>query len=274
MSKKDYYEVLGLKKDASSDDIKRTYRKLAMQFHPDRNPDDPDAEEKFKEIGEAYENLSNAEKKAQYDSYGHIDRNSNPFSHGKSHNLNESQDVNEFIKSFFGSSSAFGNAHFNQPQQEQPQKPIHIVSISLEDAYTGKVLNVDGRHVLNIPKGARSGAKFYSEGKLFRIDINPHHKFKRSENDLLVDVTIDAIEAMIGMEAILDHLDGVKLQFNIPQGIQPGQIIKLTGKGMKNPETDKVGDTLIRVAVTIPKTLTDLQKDMLRSLNYRNLINI
>ena len=145
---------------------------------------------------------------------------------------------------------------------------------SLADAYIGKTISIDGTHSIYIPGGARSGTKFYAEGRTFRVDILPDPKFKRSNDDLLVDVTIDAIEAILGVETILSHLDCVKLQFNIPAGIQPGQIVKLAGKGMKNPETDKVGDILVRITVTIPKVLTDTQKDILKSLTHRSLINI
>ena len=274
MSKRDYYEVLGLTKTASEDEIKKAYRKLAMKYHPDRNPDDPTTQGKFQEVGEAYEHLSNAEKRSQYDANGH---DGNLFGHGKrswswdpAGNNTQDAEMNEIFRSFFGKDSPFSG--FNQKANTQPQ--IHVVNISLADAYTGKTLNIDGKHIINIPKGARTGTKFYSEGKMFRVDIQHHYKFKRADNDLLVDVTISAIEAILGVEAILEHLDGVKLQFSIPAGIQPGQIVKLSSKGMKNPETDKVGDVLVRIAVSIPKVLTDVEKEALKSLTHRSSINI
>ena len=270
MSKKDYYEVLGLAKGSSEDEIKKKYRQLAMQFHPDRNSD-PDAEEKFKEAKEAYEILSDPTKRAQYDTYGHAGEPANPFGHGRTHTWNTQgtdTDINEIFKSFFG--KEFYNGGATQP----PRQQTHVIHITLEEAYAGKQLKVDTKYSVNIPKGVRSGTKFYAEGKIYRVDIMPHHKFKRSNDDLLVDVTIDAIEAMLGVEAILSHVDHAKLQFTIPPGIQPGQIIKLSGKGMTNPETDKPGDVLVRVAVTIPKVLTDSQKEALKGLIHRSSINI
>jgi DnaJ-class molecular chaperone len=275
MSKRDYYQVLGITSSATEDEIKQAYRRLAMQLHPDRNPDDASAEGKFKEVGEAYQHLSDPEKRAQYDAYNRSGSESNPFTHGRTRSwsytadrASPDMDMSDIFKSFFDIDST--DPAFNQPRQQH----IHVVTISLADAYIGKTISIDGTHSIYIPRGARSGTKFYAEGRTFRVDILPDPKFKRSNDDLLVDVTIDAIEAILGVETILSHLDCVKLQFNIPAGIQPGQIVKLAGKGMKNPETDKVGDILVRITVTIPKVLTDTQKDILKSLTHRSLINI
>ena len=106
MSKRDYYEVLGLTKTASEDEIKKAYRKLAMQYHPDRNPDDPTAQGKFQEVGEAYQHLSDPEKRSHYDAVGHGGPAGNPFSHGRTHswsfneNTNDAE-MNEIFRSFF-----------------------------------------------------------------------------------------------------------------------------------------------------------------------------
>ena len=270
MSQKDYYTILGVPKNASEDDIKKAYRKLAMKYHPDRNKED-DAETKFKEAKEAYEILSDPEKKASYDQFGHTD---NTFGHrpgtARTWTFNNGDTGMEDMMGVFGEIfKQRGFDHFQQPKAQQ----IHVINISLIDAYTGRIVQ-DSKSTINIPKGIRSGTKLYVDSKIYRIDVQPHTKFKRSNDDLLVDIEISAIEAMLGLEAVLEHLDGATLQFNIPAGIQNGQIVKLGGKGMKNPETDRNGDLMVRITTTIPKNLTVEQKAALAPLKLRDSIKI
>jgi curved DNA-binding protein len=274
---RDYYEVLGLAKNSTGEEIKKAYRQLASKYHPDKisaadgSPEKMQAEEKFKEVGEAYETLSNPEKRQHYDLHGHGSRNN--FNHENSWynpmREAERQQFEEMIKRMFGH-----DVHFEGPSGFQKRQTIHIVTISLEDAYTGKSLMIDGHAALHIPKGARSGTRLFVDGKIYRIDIQQHYKFKRANDDLLVDIQIGAIEAILGVDAVLDHLDGVKLQFVIPAGIQNGQIIKLAGKGMKNPETDRYGDILVRVSVSVPRTLTDAEKVVLKTIAHKESIII
>lgn len=272
MSKRDYYDVLGIAKTSTDDDIKAAYRKLASKYHPDKLAETEKAagEVKFKEAKEAYEILSDAEKRAQYDSYGHTAAD---FAHGQTRggwSTHSTHNINDVFKTFFNN-GAFSDDLFGQ-NRARPQ--IHVINISLADAYQGRQLVVDSKVGITIHAGARSGTKFYVDGKLYRIDIQPHYKFKRSNDDLLVDVQITAIEAMLGVEAILEHLDGAKLQFIIPAGIQQGQIVKLSGKGMRNPETDKIGDMLIRISITIPVNLTVVEQNSLKTLQRRESINV
>lgn len=274
MTRKDYYSVLGLSKNASDDDIKKAYRKLASRYHPDKYQDgDPlksDAEAKFKEAKEAYEILSDSQKRTQYDSFGR----ENPFAH---HTYTGKRDFDEEqFRHIFETMFTNGDFRFddNLYKQKHQSKPTFSISISLADAYTGKSVKVDNTTVVNIPKGVRSGTKLYVDGKIFRIDVSQDLKFKRSNDDLLVDIVIDAIEAILGVDAILEHLDGVKLQFTIPPGIQNGQVIRLAGKGMKNPEFEKVGDLHVRVTIKIPRGLSDADKQLLKSLPRRETINI
>lgn len=273
MSKRDYYDVLGLAKTASDDDIKTAYRKLASKYHPDKVQGDAEkaaVEVKFKEAKEAYETLSDAEKRARYDSFGH---NGHTFSQPQGRQWTHAadpNDINEMLKSFFSKTHTFNEGMFGQ----QPRQTVHIVNISLADAYTGKSIRLDSKSTINIPRGVRSGTKFYADSKFYRVDIQPHYKFKRANDDLLVDVEVNAIEAMLGVDVELEHLDGAKLQFTIPAGIQPGQIVKLTSKGMKNPETDRHGDLLIRISVTIPQNIDDVGKLALKNISHRDSITI
>lgn len=264
MNKRDYYEVLGLAKNAAESDIKASYRRLASKHHPDKVQDASEktaAEIKFKEAKEAYETLIDPTKRAQYDQFGH----STPGAHNPTQ-----EDLAEIFKTFFTHGHNFNGDIFNQ----RPRHPTFIINISLVDAYIGRQVTIDSKVVINIPKGVRSGTKFFVDNKFYLVEIQPHFKFKRSNDDLLVDLQISAIEAMLGVSAVLEHLDGINLQFNIPEGIQTGQIVKLSNRGMRNPETDKVGDMLVRIAVVIPRNLTDSEKTIIKTLQHRESVNV
>lgn len=273
MSKQDYYEVLGLAKTATEDEIKKAYRKLAMKFHPDRNQGDgaKKAEEQFKEVKEAYEHLSDKDKREEYDSFGHSP--DNRYQHTWTSGNSDKTVFKDIFKDLFGGEfdNVFRQGSFTPPPS---RSQIYAINISLQDAYVGKQLKLDSKTSIQIPKGVRTGSKFYSNGKIYQVNIQPHHKFKRSNDDLLVDIDIDAFEAMLGLEAVFEHLDKTKLQFNIPAGIQQGQVIKLSNKGMRNPETDRYGDLLIRCSIAIPKNLTEEQKVILKKMSKRTSINI
>ena len=269
MSKRDYYDILGLAKNSSEDDIKKAYRKLAMKYHPDRNKESG-AEDQFKEAKEAYEILSDAEKRATYDSYGHTDPAQNPFAHGRTQthtwNFEDFGDMHHVFEEIFKHQGAGG---FTRAKPQQ----VSVINISLTDAYTGRTINFDSKTII-IPKGIRSETKLYVGGKFYQINIRPDAKFKRALDDLMVEINISAIEAMLGIEATLEHLDGNKLQFKIPPGIQSGQIVKLSKMGIKNPEIDTYGDLLVRISVTIPKDLQEADKAILRGLTHRDSITI
>lgn len=273
MSKKDYYTVLGAERSATPEDLKTKYRQLASKYHPDKitgadgSPEKLAAEAKFKEVKEAHEVLSDPEKRKQYDIYGHdgVSQNTQQWAHGATNH----QNVEDMLKSFFGSGASFDPYGGTQRRQQ-----ITVVNISLADAYSGKVIRLDSSVTLTIPRGTRSGSQFFANNKLYRIDVQPHYKFKRANDDLLVEVNINSTEAALGVDAVLDHIDGAKLQFTIPAGIQPGQIVKLAGKGMNNPEIDRQGDILVRISINIPKNLSDAEKDIMKSLNHRESINI
>lgn len=276
MSKRDYYEILGLAKNATDDDIKKAYRKMASKYHPDKVQGDDEktkVEEKFKEVNEAYDTLGDPEKKSAYDNYGH--EGANPFMHQSGHRRthtwnfdpSDPHGMHTIFEEIFRSNPGGGFTRNNS-------QPIVILNISLKDAYTGKMVRYDSKATLNIPSGVRPGTKLYVDGRLFKIEIQPDTKFKRALDDLMVEVSIDAIEAMLGVEAVLDHLDGTRFQFNIPAGIQSGQIVKLSKKGMKNPETSSLGDLLIRVSVSIPKNLSEKDRESIKVLPHRDSITI
>lgn len=245
-----YYDTLGVDKSASDKEIKKAYRKLAGKWHPDKN-DSTEAKGKFQEISEAYEVLSDATKKAKYD-------NPQPqFSGAFS---------DEAYNDIFSTMRAAAHAR---------RQRTFAAQIKLEDAYTGVGIHTQFGQVY-IPRGVRSGSKIYMpESKSFiEVHIEPHRKFKRAGDDLLVDVLINAFEAILGAEATLEHLDKKKYKFKIPEGTQQGQVIKLAGKGMPNPEIDKTGDLLIRFTVSVPTNLTAKEKDTIIKLNKVRTLNV
>lgn len=277
MSKRDYYDVLGVPRTASDDDIKKAYRKLASKFHPDKHPASEQAkvEEQFKEAKEAYEILSDSQKRSTYDNYGHIDPSRGQYGGFHQQNVDSAQFQEIFNQIFGGRTSGFRfNEHGFGTQSSSNAPQTFIINITLADSYIGKTVRVDKDTQLNIPAGVRPHTRLYAGGKMYRVEIQPHHKFKRANDDLLVDITISAVEAMLGIEAVIEHLDSSKLQFTIPPGIQNGQIVKLSSKGMKNPELNKIGDLLIRIAITIPKTLTEEERNALKALSHRETIDI
>ncbi len=263
MTQKDYYQILGLEKGSSEDEIKKAYRRLAMKYHPDRNHGDATSEEKFKEINEAYECLSDPEKRQRYDTYGYGSDTSqqDPFSSTRTWTFTNNNFSEESFFDFF--------------RQRQNQTKIHIVQISLEDAYTGKIAKVEGisRNV-EIPAGIRNGTTLSVDNKLVRISITPHHKFKRAEDDLLIDLEITAIEAMLGIQAFIDHIDGSRYQVSIPAGIQSGQIVRLAKKGMKVVGFNAYGDLLVRISIKIPKSLSQNDIALLKQLSHRETLEI
>lgn len=274
MSKQDYYDVLGVPKNATDDDIKKAYRRAAAKFHPDRvsEAEKAEAEEKFKAAKEAYEYLSDTEKRADYDAYGHQAGN---FAHRpQSYSEAEKRAFAEAFSTIFGSGSKEFRFDDDLFGHRSAAKPTFNINISLVDAYLGKHVKVDASTVVNIPRGVRPGTKLFVNGKIYRIDVQPHPKFKRSNDDLLVDLEISAIEAILGVDTVLEHLDGAKLQFAIPAGIQPGQIIRLGGKGMSNPEIDKVGDLMVRISIKIPRGLSEAEIAAISTVAHRTSINI
>ncbi|MEZ0397296.1 MAG: DnaJ C-terminal domain-containing protein [Anaerolineales bacterium] len=289
MEYKDYYKILGVDRKASTDEIKSAYRKLAMQYHPDRNPGNKAAEERFKEINEAYQVLSDPQKRARYDQLGdeyfRWRQSGAPgdFDWGQWTTSTGGIDLedlfgeglfSDFFRSIFGGMGVPGRGRVRQAEAASQL----AVTISLKEAYTGTTrhLQVGGRRIeVTLPPGARTGTKVRVPGAgpagpggqpgdlYLLINVAEDPFIERDGNDLHTETTIDVFTAILGGEAEVHTLTG-KVLLTIPPGTQPDQLFRLAGRGMphlRNPQVK--GDLYVRVRVQIPKQLTPQQKSLL-----------
>ena len=298
----DYYQVLGVDKKASQDDIKKAYRKLARKHHPDLNPNDPTAKDKFQAINEANEVLSDPEKRKKYDEYGEHWKHADEFeaqkrarqqagaggsywysSDGQEFTGNDSGGFSDFFEQMFGHRTRGGggaNAGFRG-------QDFHAdLNLSLRDAaQTHKqILTVNGKNVrITIPAGVANGQviklKGYgSEGVnggpagdlyiTFVISDDP--MFKRMGDDLYVDVTLDLYTALLGGEQLVDTLNG-KVKLKVKPETQSGTKARLKGKGFPVYKKEgQFGDLIVTYSVKLPTNLTEEQKEMFRKIQSMN----
>lgn len=306
MEYKDYYKTLGVAKNASTEDIKRAYRKLAMKHHPDRNPGDKSAENKFKDINEAYEVLGDAKKRSRYDqlgdSYSRYQQTGGApggfnweewFTQAPGGRGATRVDADDFFGGLGGFSDFFsaifggvGGEPVRQSSRRarQPAAYEQPVEITLEEAYRGtsRILQLDNRRLEGkIPPGAQTGTKIRLAGIVpasaggpnsdiyLVIQVKPDSRFERKGNDLVTEVDIDLYTAILGGKAQVRTLSG-EVMLTIPPGTQPGQKFRLSGRGMPNlrdPQTH--GDLYATARIKLPKQLNDQQKKLFEQL--RNL---
>jgi curved DNA-binding protein len=302
MEYKDYYKTLGVERNADADTIKKAYRKLARQYHPDTNKGDKKAEEKFKEINEANEVLSDPEKRKLYDrmgsSYKDFQRaggnardydwsqwfngaqgqpgaNTGERRRARSRNVEEDLDFGDFIQEMFGGLG--GTQTVRQPRDFEQG-----VEITLEEAYHGttRIVQKSGEPDLEvrIPRGVKTGSKVRVRGQggknargqagdlYLVIEVKPNPTFERRDDDLYRDVPVDAFSAMLGGEASVETLAGA-VAVKIPAGTNSGKLIRLRGRGMPKLNTmDEYGDLYLRVMVTVPYDLSDHEKEQIEKM--------
>jgi len=298
MDYKDYYKVLGVEKNATSDDIKRAYRKLAKKYHPDKNQGDKQAEEKFKGINEANEVLSDPEKKARYDqisnsysSWQQAGGSPGAFSWedlfggsrrggGARVDVNdifgERGDFSDFFRSFFGGAGGRRNPasqRGSRQQYAQPYQPTNYqqqLTISFYEAYHGttRLIQLNEKKIeVMIPTGSKTGTKVRGQGDLYLIiQVADDNRFKRKGNNLYAQKHVDLYTAVLGGEIEVETMAG-KVLLKIPAGTQPGQVFRLGGKGMPKLKKNKsFGDLLITIVIDIPEKLSTEQKDLFKKL--------
>ncbi len=358
MAKKDYYEVLGVDKNINPDELKKAYRKLAIKYHPDKNPGDKAAEDKFKEIAEAYGVLSDTDKKARYDRFGHqgmggaaggggaasmedifsqfgdIFGDGSPFGSffggGRSSggggrkavrkgsdlriklklNLEEiSNGVEKKIKvkRYVGCNSCGGNGskHGNSQQNcgtcngsGQIRKIQQTMLGQMVTTNTCHTCNGEGKIVLDrcetcygegrqleedlisikIPAGVAEGMQLSMTGKgnvpsrggmagdlLIQVEEEEHPQLKRDGNNIIFDLPVNFVDAVLGKDIEVPVISG-KVRINIKPGTQPGEILRLKGKGLKDINGYTQGDQLIHINIYTPKNVSDEEREVLESL--------
>ncbi len=298
MAGKDYYSILGVKRDASERELKQAYRRLARKYHPDINPGDSSAEAKFKEINEAYEVLSDPENRRKYDQFGdrwqHADqfaragRQQAPFGDFGPGGGTSFHFTGDDLGSLFGDLFGGFGAQAGQPRFTEDirasKKALDIeypVEVTLEEAYHGasRLLSFeDGRRLeVKIPPGVKDGSRVRISGKgrqgrggargnlYLVLSVKPHPMFQRSGDDLHVEVKVPLVVAMLGGEVQVPSPKG-KLALKVPPETQNGRVFRLAGRGMPHLGNSSRGDLLAKVNVTLPTSLSAKEKELFKQL--------
>ncbi len=307
MSKKDFYQTLGVSRTSSEDEIKKAYRKLAMQYHPDKNPGNKKAEDKFKEASEAYEVLSDPQKKQNYDQFGSADGNpfgqqgGNPFGGGGGPRYSRTssagpESFSDIFGDLFGGAGAQGcggpgwSGRARAPERGAGLR--YTLTISLEEAFSGteKVIvfarqkgskEENTKLSVTVPAGVKEGQRLKLAGEgdapaqgaagdlYVIINLQQHLLFKREEFDIILDLPIKYTDAILGTEVEIPTLSG-KSQIKIPAGTSTGQILRLKNKGFPKLGSSGQGDMLVKIVVDVPQNISTKQKQLIEDLHAMN----
>lgn len=293
MSKRDYYSVLGVSKGASEKDIKKAYKRLAMKYHPDKNPGDTAAEASFKEVKEAYEVLTDTNKRRQYDQFGHAAFEGGGFGGQGGHGGGGFDDI--FGDAFRQRGGGFGGGGFGgfedifsqarggrgRPRAEKGQDQEYTLTVDFVDAIQGaeKVvelpINGESKKInVKVPVGIKDGEKIRFSGKgrpginggpagdlLLTIATRSHAFLERDGNDLICLTKVSMVTAALGGEVEVNVLDS-RFKLKIPAGTQSGRKFKMTGRGVTSRKGE-TGDLLVKIQVDTPTNLTEKQRELL-----------
>jgi len=279
-----FYKILGVDKSVNNADLKKAYRALAMKYHPDKNPDDEVAAEKFREINEAYETLKDDEKRINYDLYGGQSYNQHKTDFSSAFGKASRDSVNDAINEFMRQHS--GNFDFNYTSPNMKNSDVMTqITVSLKDAYFGTTSQIEleqpdgSKKMFNvtIPVGARDNMTLRIKEKglqnntslppgdlHLKVIIPPNDVFKVLVMDLYMNKNISMIEAALGGDFELELINGKTIKINIPKGTQPNQKIRIKDSGMPGLNNSSVhGDLYISMIVDIPTDLSEEQIQLL-----------
>ena len=292
MEFKDYYQILGVSKTATDDEIKKAYRKLARKFHPDLNPNDKEAHKKFQEINEANEVLSDPEKRKKYDKYGKDWQHAEQFEQARQSQQHrggfgesfsgdfDQGDFSEFFNSMFG---GMGGGRTRREAKFRGEDYHAELQLNLSDVYKThqQVLTVNGKNIrITIPAGVEDGQKIKIKGHgaaginggpngdlYLNFHVMNNTKFKRDVNDLHATADIDLYAAVLGGEATVDTFDG-KAKLTIKPETQNGTKVRLKGKGFPVYRKEgEFGDLIVTLNVKTPTNLSEEQKKLFEQLS-------
>ncbi|HMT29381.1 MAG TPA: J domain-containing protein [Bacteroidia bacterium] len=292
MEYKDYYKILGVTKSSSTDDIKKSYRKLAVKYHPDKNPGDKIAEDKFKEINEANDVLSDPEKRKKYDEVGENWKyyeqmhNQSSGQQRRGRNVYESQNDGgfyDFFENIFGGGGGYNDIFGGGRSTSQKGQDLEgKISITLEEAYNGtqRRIIVGGKVLeIKIQPGVKDGEILRLKGKggkgrgsgaagdvLITTNIEHHKVFERRGDDLYCDIHVGLYHAILGGKITVQTLKG-KIHLSVKPGTQNGASLRLKGMGMPvGKVSDAFGDLYGNVIVDLPKNLTEKELELFKQL--------
>ena len=268
MAKTDYYQVLSVSKNATDAEIKSAYRQKARKHHPDVDKS-PDAEKKFKEINEAYQVLSDPQKKSAYDQFGHgaFEQGGGGFrtytwssSGGQGgQDFGGFADPFDIFEAFFGGQSPFGR---------QARLPRYVINLDFMEAVLGtqKTIEIEGnRQKIKIPAGVDDGSEIKFSNYIIVCQVSTHSKFKRRGYDIVSEHEISFSKAALGSVEEINTIDG-SVKIKIPSGTQPGTQIRLRGKGIKHVSSNQHGDHYVIIRIYVPSKLSREQKKLLEEL--------
>ncbi len=298
MQYKDYYKVLGVDKSASQADIKKAYKKLARKYHPDVNPNDKDAEARFKEINEAYQVIGKEENRKKYDQFGQDWKHADQFGQGGgggqrgyqqyqyTGSAGNEQDFSDFFESIFGSQARSGDAGFGgfggrrthfKGEDMQAELTLQLTDVLITQKRT---LTINGKNIrITVPAGVENGQRIRLKGHgskgvnggpdgdlYIRFNIQNNTPFRRENANLYKTVELDLYTAVLGGEVLIDTLDG-QVKLKVKAGTQGNSQVKLKGKGFPKYKKDNdKGDLILTYQIKIPTRLSDKERQLFTEL--------
>ncbi len=293
---RDYYDVLGVSRKATEQELKSAYRKLARQHHPDRNPGDKEAEARFKEVQHAYDVLSDAKKRQQYDQFGadfeqmagaggpgggYTFRGGGPGQGGASFDFNQFGDAQDLFEQFFGKAATGGaRRKGRRPRADAAQDLEQEIQVDFLTAARGGHVEVEGttgeRLKVDVPAGVADGARLRLRGQgqgggdlYVKVHVLPHAYFRREGQDIVLDVPVSVSEAVLGCKVDVPTIDGT-VTISIPPGTSSGQRLRLRGKGLPTPGGKPRGDQYVEVHVVVPRKVDDRSRELIEEFAKLN----